>query len=145
MEITELDLEMEDIEWYGVDETGKIGLFMSGGSLAVPSSICKSRENLEKVCDYFNNFNRLISNCVDINNKIVYPRKEFITECKLTSQKGIYCFDISDDDNLNNQYYFISKPETPLFIDELPLEIKTIMLEYRILGVNFEIDDIVCI
>ncbi len=141
MEITKFDLEIEDIEWYGVDETGKIGLFMSGGSLAVPEFICKSRENLEKVCEFFGKLNVLISDCVSINNKLVYPRQEFITECERMSQKGIYCFDISDDENLDNHYIFVSKPEKPLLIDELPLEIQTIMLDYRITGVNFEKDD----
>ena len=145
MEITELDLEIEDIEWYGVDETGKIGLFMSGGSLAVPGFICKSRENLEKVCDFFCKLDVQISNRVGINNNLVYPRQEFITECKHMSQKGIYCFDISDDKNLDNQYVYVSKPEKPLLIDELPIEIQTILLEYRLTGANFEIDDTILI
>ena len=145
MKITELDLEIEDIEWYGVDETGKIGLFMSGGSLAVPGFICKSRDDLEKVCDFFDKLDVQISNFVDINNDLVYQRQEFITECKHMSQKGIYCFDISDDKNIDNKYIFVSKPEKPLLLDKLPIEIQTIMLDYRIMGANFEVDDAIII
>lgn len=145
MEITELDLEIEDIEWYGIDETGKIGLFMSGGSLAVPEFICKSRENLEMVCEYFRKLDNNITNDVMINNKLVYPRQEFVYECKSMSQKGIYCFDISDDEKNDNQYIFISKPKKPLYIKDLPLEIQNIMLDYKMNWVNFERDDIISV
>ncbi len=32
MRITEIDLEIEDIEWYGIDENGRIAQFTSGVS-----------------------------------------------------------------------------------------------------------------
>lgn len=39
MRITEIDLEIEDIEWYGIDEDGRIAQFTSGGSKVVPEFI----------------------------------------------------------------------------------------------------------
>ena len=61
------------------------------------------------------------------------------------SQKGIYCFDISDDEKNDNQYIFISKPKKPLYIKDLPLEIQNIMLDYKMNWVNFERDDIISV
>jgi len=145
MEITEVDLEIEDIEWYGIDETGRIGLFMSGGSLAVPKFICKSRENLEMVCDYFRKLDNIITDDVMINNKLSYPRKEFVFECKLMSQKGVYCFDISNDEKNDNQYIFISKPQKSLNVKDLPFEIQNIMLNYKMNLVNFERDELISV
>ena len=39
MRITELDLEIEDLEWYGVDNNNEIAQFTTGGSKNVPEFI----------------------------------------------------------------------------------------------------------
>lgn len=137
MIITEIDLEIEDIEWYGIDQDGRIGLFMSGGSKAVPLFIRESRENLDIVCDFFEELEITLSKQVLINNNLKIPRKEFWDECKKMSQKGIYCFNISSDSEINNRYVAVCKPCIELNIVDLPLDIQNILVKYKMYNVNF--------
>lgn len=108
MIITDLDLQIEDIEWYGVDKNGRIAQFMSGGSFAVPEFVRESRENLEIVSHFFEKYNQTISETVLFNKNIEYPRKEFWEECKYISQKEIYCYDIRHKSEFMNEYIYVS-------------------------------------
>lgn len=126
MRITEIDLEIEDIEWYGIDENGRVGRFTSGGSRMIPEFICESRERLETVCDFFENFNSYITEEVTFSEEVSkYPRKEYIQECKKISQKGLYCFDIFDEQDTIGRYMLMCKSGNELLISELPEIIQT--------------------
>lgn len=144
MRITELELQTEDIEWYGVDEDGRIAQFFSGGSKAVPEFICQSRENLTVIGKFFANFEKMISEQVLLNEDLDYPRKEFLKECKEISQKGIYCFDI-DSLAKGKEYVFVCKPACPLCVTDLPLHIQDILRCYQISDTDFRKDRVVII
>ncbi|WFR56278.1 hypothetical protein QA584_22075 [Anaerocolumna sp. AGMB13025] len=136
MRITEIDLELEDIEWYGIDENGRIAQFTSGGSKIVPEFICESREKLDVVCEFFENFSpRIVEEVIFEVPK--YPRKEYLQECKKISQKGLYCFDISNEQDSTDGYILICTPSYELQISELPEIIQSILSSYRIPNVNF--------
>lgn len=146
MRITEIDLEIEDIEWYGIDENGRIAQFTSGGSKIVPEFICESREKLDVVCELFENFSPRIVEEVTFSEEVSkYPRKEYLQECKKTSQKGLYCFDISDEQDSTDGYILICKPSYELQISELPEIIQSILLSYKIPNVNFNNSKIISI
>lgn len=145
MIITDLDLQIEDIEWYGVDKNGRIAQFMSGGSFAVPEFVRESRENLEIVSHFFEKYNQTISETVLFNKNIEYPRKEFIEECKYISQKGIYCYDIWHKSEFMNEYIYVCKPSLALAITDLPQDIQSVLSRYRMEKANFAGDEIITI
>lgn len=143
MIITDLDLQIEDVEWYGVDKNGRIAQFMSGGSFAVPEFVRESRENLEIVSHFFEKYSQIISATVLFNKNIEYPRKEFWEECKYVSQMGIYCYDIWDKSELMNEYVYVCKPFCALEITDLPQDIQSVLSYYRMVKADFAKDEII--
>ncbi|MEO3944688.1 hypothetical protein [Gorillibacterium sp. CAU 1737] len=138
MNITEIDLEVEDIEWYGIDENGRIAQFTSGGSKRVPECIRESRERLNAVCEHFENLNPNLEEEVTFSEETPsLPRKEYLQECKKTAQKGLYCFDISDEQDPKGEYRLICKPSSELRISDLPETIQSILRNYIIPNSNF--------
>jgi hypothetical protein len=146
MRITEIDLEIEDIEWYGVDENGRIAQFTSGGSKLIPEFICESRERLGVVSEFFENFSPDIVEEVTFSEEASkYPRNEYLQECKKISQKGLYCFDISDEEDITCGYILISKPSCELLVSDLPETIQRILLNYKMPNINFMNNKIISI
>ncbi|WP_058302046.1 hypothetical protein [Gorillibacterium timonense] len=138
MEITEIDLEVEDIEWYGMDETGRIARFTSGGSKRVPEFIRESREKLDTLCEFFENLNPNLEEEVTFSEETPsLPRNEYWQECKKIAQKGLYRFDISDEQDPKGDYRLICKPSSELRISDLPETIQSILLNYLIPNSNF--------
>lgn len=139
MRITEFYLEIEDVEWYGVDENNKIAQFTSGGSKMVPEFICESREKLDIICDYFGRLNHILSEDVSFSDEASkYSRKEYLEDCKLLSSKGIYCYDISDERSATSDYVLVCKPTSELLITDLPEDIQRIMRDYKISNAYFD-------
>lgn len=139
MRITEFDLEIEDIEWYGIDENSRIAQFTSGGSKMVPEFICESREKLDIICDYFDKLNNIISEEVSFSDEASkYPSQEYLRDCKLLSSKGIYCYDISDERSVTSDYVLVCKPTCELLFTDLPEDIQKIMNDYKISNAYFD-------
>lgn len=139
MRITEIDLEIGDIEWYAIDEHDRIARFTSGGSSAVPEYVCESVEELGFVCDFFRDVktdNPTLAIFADSITK--YPDENFRKECKLISSKGLYVFDFSDEMEELDTYILISRPEKSTTISNLPLDIQTRIKKFKIEGADFD-------
>lgn len=48
------------------------------------------------------------------------PDNDLTRECRLLSEKGLYCFDLSDEPGV--EYRSFSSPQTPLLFGQLPTE-----------------------
>ena len=57
MRFSEIDLQIEDLMWFGVDTQGCIVEFTTGGSANVPEFVCRSREDAETLENCFTNLN----------------------------------------------------------------------------------------
>lgn len=134
MRITELDLQCEDIMWFGIDSQNHIFECTSAGCGNVPEFVCKSKENTELLAYFFteelNEFTqaRIIKEYDELN--------PLIELCILLSRKGIFCFDISEENT--NQYVKLTEPVQPLTYDELPQRIKDIFYNNK---VNTDVDN----
>lgn len=141
MRITEFDLQIEDLEWYAIDENNNIAFFTSGGFGYVPEFICKSRENLDIVSSYFdaldNNFTKaeVIDGAFDD-----YPKDEFKEDCINISEKGLFCYDVSDD--VEGEYKLLCRPINMIKLSDLPKEIQDILRQYKLQGVSFSENNI---
>ncbi len=140
MEISDIDLQITDLEWYGVDVEGRVARFTSGGSLAVPLSIRHSYEQLLEIAEFFENIP--FDNTKEINCFERFESEEnnaFKEECKIVAKKGLYCYDITAD--IINKYECITRPVEPLLIKELPQRINEILNVFVIEDVNFKLND----
>lgn len=128
MRITEIDLQCEDIMWFGIDIQNNIFECASAGCGSVPEFVCKSRENMEAVLKFFmdelNEFTqeKLLVEYSDTN--------QLLNDCVRLSRKGIYCFDIYEENE--QQYVKIVEPVEPLKYDALPQKVKDIFSDNRV-------------
>lgn len=125
MIITQQELQYEDIQWFAIDLKGHIISFTSGVYGNVPEFICKSRENLEILADYFTDNLKIKSDAIIL--KDFSFGKELILDCMSLSEKGMYCFDAYDGKNHTQYYSKISEPSVPLYFADLPQNIKEII------------------
>lgn len=121
MRITEIDLQCEDIIWFGIDKNNYVFECTSAGCGNVPESVCKSKENTKLLETFF------------LNNLSEEETTNLSELSKALAQKGIFCYDIySENERL---YSKISTPEFPLEFNKLPENIKKIIEENK-----FDID-----
>ncbi|MBO5908067.1 MAG: hypothetical protein J6Q85_07975 [Clostridia bacterium] len=134
MRITNIDLQCEDIMWFAVDKNGYVVEFTSGGIGNVPEFVCADREENDFLEDYFKN--RLAETTAE---KLIvsYEDNDLINDAVVLSRKGIFCFDASGD-----SYDKLSMPEAPLNVENLPSDIRKILLN-RILDVDVAVADTV--
>lgn len=128
MRITEIDLQCEDIMWFGIDSHNHIFACTSAGRGNVPEFVCKSKEATEKMLEFFmdelNEFTeeKLLVEYVNTN--------QLLKDCIRLSRKGIYCFDIYRENE--QQYVKIAEPIRLLDYDELPQRIKDVFSDNRV-------------
>jgi len=138
MRITEIDLQCEDIMWFGIDNQNHIFECTSAGCGNVPEFVCKNKENTEMLSEYFmeelNEFTqeKLLVEYVDTN--------QLLKDCIRLSRKGIYCYDIYEKDE--QQYVKIVEPVEPLYYDKLPQKIQEIFNDNRV-SINVAVDSII--
>lgn len=126
MRISDIDLQCEDIMWFAVDTNGNIFECTSAGCGNVPEYVCKSREETDRLLEYFTNTAPIITEA-----KLLIPVSEndLITDAINLASKGIYCYDITDYDN-DEMYNCIAIPVKPLNVSDLPEEIKQLLSDH---------------
>lgn len=128
MKYTELDLQIEDIMWFGVDKNGTIFMATSGGCANVSAFVIDSKEETETLKDYFLNLPEGNSESVFLEK--LNPDYPAYSECLSLTKNGITCFDVSDDDE--NAYKKIAFSKTPMKIETLPSNIQQILVTHHI-------------
>jgi len=123
MKYTELDLQIEDIMWFGVDKNGNIFEATSGGRANVPEFIVNSRENNEELINYFLNQANGMINYKSM--KELNPKYQMYKDCLILSSNGITCYDMAKEDE--NNYSKITIPEKLLNINSVPETIQNIL------------------
>lgn len=128
MRITKIDLQCEDIMWFGVDNKNHIFECTSAGRGNVPEFVCRSKENVEKLLEYFTT---KLNEYTQANLLVEYVDTNYLLkDCIQLSRKGIYCFDIHKQNE--KQYINICEPVIPLSYDILPREVKEILKHNRV-------------
>lgn len=126
MRITEIQLQCDDIMWFGVDSNGYIFECTSAGCGNVPEYVCKSLEETELLLQYFTEKAPIVTKPV----LLIQKKDNQLTKDAIDlSSKGIFCFDITDYNN-NTIYYPISKPEKPINVKNLPNDIQNLLVDH---------------
>jgi len=123
MKYTEIDLQIEDIMWFGVDKNGIVFEATSGGCANVPTFVIESKERTEQLKEYFLNLPE--GNKESIFLTELDPDFPAYSECLNLTKNGLTCFDVSDEDE--NSYKKIATSSSPLKFEMLPDNIKQIL------------------
>ena len=128
MRYSEIDLQCEDITWFGIDANNHIVAFASGGIGNIPEFVCRSKEETDELYGFFYDTlgkttkgHALVTDC----NPLV---SEFVD----LSSKGLYCFDVDTQNAEGDVYMKISYPDTPIFLDDLPDNVKAVLQDHII-------------
>ncbi len=129
MRYSEIDVQCEDIMWFGIDADRHILAFTSGGCGCVPEYVCRSKEETAQLEKFF--MEKLKPSCESIME--ISDDGSFLTEDALhLSQKGIFVYDVSFEKNHKDEYTIIARPTVPLQIDGLPKEIISVLADHII-------------
>lgn len=128
MKYSKIELQCEDIMWFGVDKNGIIFECTSGGLGCVPSFVCDSKEETELLEEYFLDIPDECAEGLYDNNE----SDDLFQDCIILSSKGIFCYDVAVDEERIDEYRRISEPVKPLTINDLPDDIKEIMNSHKV-------------
>ena len=129
MRYSEIDLQCEDITWFGADADGRVFACASGGIGCVPEFVCRSVEETEYLLDFFTNTLNATTKGRICCKKGSNP---LIDECLVFSAKGLYCFDVDTDETYGDFYRKVTCPENELFLRDLPVNIRKILVDHVI-------------
>ena len=129
MKYTEIDLQCEDIMWFGVDRNGLIFECTSASIGCVPSFVCDSKEETEALRRYF-----LSELQVTTQGTLLFDASDnqLTQDCLTLSSKGIFCFDVAIDEDRPNEYKKIAVPKEPIRVIDLPEDIQTILKTHSV-------------
>ena len=117
-----------DVEWYAVDRSGNIAVFLSAGNGNLPEFVCADYDKTESLAAYFDTLPKNTESILHFQStaKAEQVAMDF-------SDKGLHYFDA----DLNHFYTKLSSPKKPLTFGMLPPHIKQ-LLQDNILDVEFE-------
>lgn len=119
MEITTIDQEVTDFDWYAVDTNGYLIQFASGGG-SLPPSVALSSEALERLHQYFLAL-PMKNSAVHINPNLAQVVKgmsdinRYIESSVSYAKRGLYAFDKSDLAHQDNLYHLVARPDAPFY------------------------------
>ena len=139
MRIDILELQCDDIMWFGVDRKNHIFECTSGGVGNVPEFVCKSKEEMLILEDFFMN---ILKESTVENLLCDYEyTNQLVQDCIHLARKGVFCYDIADNEEHKFTYEKITEPVNPLSYYDLPDAIQEIMRDHKILSIDVERDD----
>ncbi|MCF0241489.1 MAG: hypothetical protein HUK25_02575 [Treponema sp.] len=128
MKYSELDLQIEDVMWFGIDKNGYVFEATSGGRANVPDFIANSKEHNEELINFFLGQDKGTFSYQSL--KELNPKYQMYKDCLVLSSNGITCYDMSQENN--NDYSKITIPEGLLNLDSLPENIQNILKNHAI-------------
>jgi len=125
-----IDLQIEDIMWFGIVIHGYIFACTTAGQANVPEFVCKSREETEKLYSFFTeNLNITTTKILETN----YTNNDLINDAILLAKKGLFSFDAVIKDTVHkSEYTKIASPIQPIMFTSLPKDIQHILANHRI-------------
>jgi hypothetical protein len=152
MNISDIDEEITDLDWFGLDQQGAIGHFTTGGFGALPRSVALSKEDLERVSKYFNNLG-LNSNAPTVSaiaREILATKDEkagaaYLQDYLKAASKGLYSFNYQHIGRRPAPYFLVAIPEKPLNVNDVSPEIQQILKRTILPSVLFSADTTVSV
>ncbi len=124
-----------NFSWQGVDSTGAIGEFTSGGG-PIPKNVFADYSDYLKAEEFFSNLLPITQAFLTVS---------FIGEMKKRNKtfkyfgtkesRGIYCY---DEDDYTDDYLLITEPKIELKLSDLPEEIQEYVKQFTFENIVFK-------
>ena len=134
MEISSIDQEITDFDWYAVDLSGYLVQFSSGGGM-LPDSVAASSEVLAQLTHYFLTLSTATTSAhlnPGLPLFVPHVRNEYAATLYAYSsvsyaKSGLFAFNKTDLAHRDNCYHVVAYPAKPLSLAELPADIGTLV------------------
>ena len=128
MRFTEIDLQIDDIMWFGIDLNGYIFSCTTAGTANVPEFVCKSKEQTELIEDYFT---KELEKTTSAVLEAPYVDNPLMRDATGLAEKGVFSFDaVTDNSEYDREYVKIASPKTPIRYAALPDDIKKLLQDH---------------
>jgi hypothetical protein len=134
MSISDVDERMIDWDWYACDLRGCIGHFTSAGLRLLPRTVKADRDRAEKLIRFFTGLDRasayVVRDGVEADAggwESSARREQYLKSFVATGSRGLFSYDTQMLHSRSASYYLVVRPERPLTIDELPLEVQSLI------------------
>ena len=129
MRYSEIDLQCEDIMWFGVDVNGYIVAFTSGGYGCIPEYVCRSREETERLEEFFM---EELEFSTDSKMEVSLDGSPLANDAQVLARKGLFVYDVSFEEDHDREYSIIATPSVPLDYKNLPINISEVLKDHII-------------
>ncbi|MBH8558290.1 hypothetical protein [Hymenobacter negativus] len=132
MEISDIDQEVSDFDWFAVGADGYILHFASAGGV-LPTSVAASKEELALIAEHFNRLpETLQADKVQVIASIKQEKGVRYDSFLHYARRGLFSFDKTRlEARLDTFYQLIARPQHPLMLSDLPAEIAVILSKTR--------------
>jgi hypothetical protein len=139
MEISSIDQEVTDFDWYAVDLTGYLVQFSSGGG-SLPNSVAASSEALAQLTHYFLTLSTETTAAhLNPDLSVLVPHAQNEAAAALYAYRsvnyaksGLFAFDKTDLTHQDNRYHLVASPAKPLPFAKLPPAIGALVSRTRL-------------
>ena len=129
MRYSEIDLQIEDIMWFAIDNSNHVLAFTSGGCGNVPEFVCCSKEDTELLETFFMEKSKKFTQGL----LLIDADESSLAEDGLDlADKGVYSYDVSFDEEHEEEYVQIAAPKVPIQANQLPDNILKILENHKI-------------
>ncbi len=132
--LTDIDEEILDLDWFGVDKSGEVAHFATAGQGYLPLSVKASKVNMDTLSTYFREHlsastTGMVSDrlWLHVAFKSESKRQLFLEEFLPFGAKGLYSFTSIVTHYRPTGYYNVVRPSRALLIKTLPIEIQNIL------------------
>lgn len=128
-----------DLDWFGVDRSGQVAHFASGGCGHIPSVVISDNQARLRVLQYFTtsdpvtNSIRVMST---IGKRLAFGVDGFFSSYDNMSRRGLFSFSAQDNGFFPIVYVVATKPAMPLHVSSLPDQIASLISE-NVITANF--------
>lgn len=128
MRYTEIDLQINDIIWFGIDMNGFIFACTTAGTASVPEFVCMSKGQTELLADYF--MEKLEATTAEIL-ETPYIDNSLINDAIMLAKKSLFAFDAASGDLAHDDDYVrIASPQIPLQFTKSPDEMQKLLRDH---------------
>ncbi len=136
-----------DWDWYACDQVGNIAHFTTAGLRSLPRSVKLSSDALERITHYLGEEREAWSEWsirpgveAEVGWKDAVSRDRFLHSFVEMARAGIFSYNPEMRRGPNAKYYLVAKPDNPLRVNDLPVDIGTILLKTQA-SISFSIRD----
>lgn len=132
----------DDLDWFAVDQDGRLGHFATAGFRLLPPAVAANKENWQALCNYFNQLPAVRGYRISPElDKQIAPSKasdeKYLSSFAEMSARGLYSYDTFDYTRHERPYFRVTIPEVELKLEDLPPEIASILRELQFNDLSF--------